>query len=236
MIDYLVERDIWIHLTCNGSLLHRKDSYRRMVESGLGELTLSFDGATKEVFEAIRPGAKFERIRENFKLVNDYANAKGLLLTRGHTVVQAENRHQLTKIVEVAAELGFRRHNFGLGIFDFGNPTLGEQLDSIRDFDPVTEDEGWGLVEQGKKLGIEVTFLPNEKMFSVDDICPHPFERVFVGTSGKLAPCFRVNPEFFDLGNARNFDEEWNGEKFQRFRNGHLSGDIPEACKFCYKS
>ncbi len=39
---------------------------RRVLDSPLEQITLSFDGATKETFEFYRKGAKFEKVRTNF--------------------------------------------------------------------------------------------------------------------------------------------------------------------------
>jgi radical SAM protein with 4Fe4S-binding SPASM domain len=52
-------------LSTNGTLLDEA-TCRRILDSSLAHVTLSFDGATKESFEYYRKGAKFERVRDNF--------------------------------------------------------------------------------------------------------------------------------------------------------------------------
>lgn len=39
----------------------------KLLQSPLKHITLSFDGSTKESYEFYRKGAKFERVRDNFR-------------------------------------------------------------------------------------------------------------------------------------------------------------------------
>jgi radical SAM protein with 4Fe4S-binding SPASM domain len=52
-------------LSTNGTFLDEKLS-ARVLESPLEQITLSFDGASKETFEFYRKGARFEKVRDNF--------------------------------------------------------------------------------------------------------------------------------------------------------------------------
>ena len=236
MITSFAERDIWVLISTNGSLLHQKDNYRRFIDAGVGEVVCSFDGATKEVFEAIRPGAVFEKLCRNFKLLNDYCKSKDLLRTRSYTVVQNLNVDTLKDIIDVVTRLGFPRHTFGLGIFNWSNDVLDDRLGGLRQDADVSDEMGWDLIEYGSQLGVEITFMFNEDRFKRGEICPYPFERAFVGQDLKIAPCCRVNPKAVDLGYAHNFAEAWNSAKYQEFRRQHLRGEIPKVCQFCYEN
>jgi radical SAM protein with 4Fe4S-binding SPASM domain len=52
-------------LSTNGVLLDEEAS-ARLLDSPIEQVTLSFDGATKETFEFYRKGARFESVRDNF--------------------------------------------------------------------------------------------------------------------------------------------------------------------------
>ncbi len=52
-------------LSTNGTLLDERVA-ARVLDSPLEQITLSFDGASKESFEFYRKGAKFEKVRDNF--------------------------------------------------------------------------------------------------------------------------------------------------------------------------
>jgi MoaA/NifB/PqqE/SkfB family radical SAM enzyme len=71
-------------LSTNGTFLDEKLA-ARILDSSLEQITLSFDGATKETFEFYRKGAKFEKVRDNF--VN-FARMKDARRSRLQVVVQ----------------------------------------------------------------------------------------------------------------------------------------------------
>lgn len=64
-IEYCRNHSVSTLLSTNGTLLD-EDNARRLLDSPLKHITLSFDGATKESYEYYRKGARFERVRDNF--------------------------------------------------------------------------------------------------------------------------------------------------------------------------
>lgn len=64
-IEFCERHGVHTLLSTNGTLLDEAAS-RRILDSTLAHITLSFDGATKESFEFYRKGARFERVRDNF--------------------------------------------------------------------------------------------------------------------------------------------------------------------------
>ncbi len=62
-----------VKIISNASALTEKKS-RQLIEAGLDEIKISFDGLSKEVFEKVRVGLKYEKIA---------ANLEGLLRIRG---------------------------------------------------------------------------------------------------------------------------------------------------------
>ena len=64
-IEFCHSHSISTLLSTNGTFLDEKNA-ARVLDSHLEQLTLSFDGASKETFEFYRKGAKFEKVRDNF--------------------------------------------------------------------------------------------------------------------------------------------------------------------------
>src|SRR5579863_6087574 len=64
-IEFCHRHSISTLLSTNGTFLDERVA-ARVLDSPLEQITLSFDGATKESFEFYRKGAKFEKVRENF--------------------------------------------------------------------------------------------------------------------------------------------------------------------------
>ncbi len=64
-IEFCAKHKIATLLSTNGTLLDEAAS-KRILDSNLEHITLSFDGATKESFEYYRKGARFDKVRDNF--------------------------------------------------------------------------------------------------------------------------------------------------------------------------
>jgi radical SAM protein with 4Fe4S-binding SPASM domain len=64
-IELCAQHTISTLISTNGTFLDEKTA-ARILETPLEQITLSFDGATRESFEFYRKGAKFEKVRDNF--------------------------------------------------------------------------------------------------------------------------------------------------------------------------
>ena len=64
-IEFCHRHSVSTLLSTNGTFLDERIA-ARLLDSPLEQITLSFDGATKESFEFYRKGARFEKVRDNF--------------------------------------------------------------------------------------------------------------------------------------------------------------------------
>lgn len=240
MIAYASGLDIWTRTTVNGSLLHLNENYKRLIDSNPGEVQVSIDGATKEVFQHIRVGSDFDKVVENTTLLNNYAALKGVLKTRCWSVVQKSNRHQLKEIIDLSEKMGFSRLTFSINLSSCGNEQLAKlnkEQDINADF---SQEEGQMLIEYGNSKGIEVTFWDYGSMYSVTEdkskICRWLFERAFVSSDMKVVPCCTIaNPSLLNFGDGKEISHVWNNEIYKSFRKKHINGEIPAICTKCYE-
>jgi MoaA/NifB/PqqE/SkfB family radical SAM enzyme/Flp pilus assembly protein TadD len=80
----------------------------RIIRAKNTELTFSVDGVTKEVYEYIRVGAKFDKLIANIKLANKIKQESySKTPLRMNTVIMKSNYRQLEDFIELAKELGF---------------------------------------------------------------------------------------------------------------------------------
>ncbi len=239
MIAYARKRNIWVRTTTNASLLHLHDNYKKLIDAGINEVQISFDGATKETFESIRRGSKFEKIVENCKLINQYCNERNLLRTRMWVLVQKHNAHEFSDFVRLAAEMGFRRMTYSLDLHGWGMERWEEINEEARMRDQISYDLAKKAIEEGKQLGVEVTFWKATSKYSTASpktLCQWPFERGYVSSDLRMVPCCTIaNPDIFDLGSAKSVSAIWNSESYKEFRRAHLNGEIPKACQECYE-
>ena len=238
MIKYARMKELWVRTVTNASLLHLKDNYKKLIDSGVNEIQISIDGATKEVFESIRHGSVFDMVVSNCKLINEYAASKGVELTKMWTVVQRKNQHQIKELIDLGKEIGFKHLVFSLNLVDFGVEEIKQRNASESIMETVTNRDALKYIEYGDSLGLNVRFWRQTGKYSTkspDKLCPWPFERAFISSDSRIVPCCVIgNPEVADFGSAIELSEIWNSKVYKDFRNRHLSGDIPSMCKDCY--
>jgi pyrroloquinoline quinone biosynthesis protein E len=242
MIRYAREQSIWVRTTTNASLLHLSDNYRRLIDTGVNEVQISIDGASKEVFERIRRGSVFDRVVANCKLINAYCEERGVVRCKMWTVVQKDNRHELLDRVTLAKDMGFRTMVFALNLSDWAQQDWAERNQTVsveEEFDP---DFGRELVRCGEELGITVRFWVNQEKYSTaspERLCPWPFERAYVASDMRVVPCCHIgNPDVHQIGDpldgGTGFSGVWTSEAYSAFRQSHLEGKIPDVCRSCY--
>ncbi len=239
MIKYARARHIWVRTTTNASRLHLHDCYKKLVDSGVNEIQISIDGATKDVFEGIRRGSVFEKVVANCKLINRYCDEKGLIRTKMWTTVQQGNVHQLPDLVELAHEMGFKRMAFSFDLVDFGIAKWRTTNDSAA-VTAIDLESCKKMLARARSLGITLAFWNVTSRYDTDspkNLCSWPFERAYISSDMRIVPCCIIgNPETSDVGDARNMVADWNGSAMVEFRKAHLEGRIPAVCKSCYKA
>ena len=95
MVRYCKDANIYTVVSTNATLLNEERG-RMLLESGLDNLIIAFDGTTREVYEKYRKGAKFEKVRTN---ILRFLDLKKRLDSNLFVVLQMvrlpENRHQV---------------------------------------------------------------------------------------------------------------------------------------------
>ena len=237
MIRYAREQRIWIRTVTNASILHKSENYKKIIDSGVNELQISIDGSTRDVFEKIRRKADFNKVIDNCLLINSYAKDVEKPVTKMWTVVQKDNFHQLSDLVELSAKLKFPSMVFSFDIGDWGQDKWASQNSKIKS-NTISNEEGGALIKKGKELGVDVYFWYLDSKYSTDSrktLCPWPFERAYVSSDMRVVPCCMVgSPEVYDLGDAMKFADVWNSNEYMKFRQSHIEGSIPNFCKTCY--
>jgi pyrroloquinoline quinone biosynthesis protein E len=239
MIRYARARHIWVRTTTNASLLHLKDNYRKLIDSGVNEVQISCDGADRQTFESIRRGSVFDQVVKNCKLINAYCAERNVERTKMWTVVQRGNRHQLPELVDLAHEMGFRSMAFSLNLVDFGLDRWRAANDAVTVEREFTRAEALSLLHRGERLGIKVAFWNVTRKYDTDKpehLCPWPFERAYVASDLRVVPCCIIgNPDVSEVGTADgNFGAVWTGEALREFRQAHVDGKVPAVCRSCY--
>lgn len=242
MVEYAKNKGIYVWFSDNFTLMTEK-SVKRIIDSGVDFVVLSLDGATKETFEKIRVGARFEQVIENTKRfirLRDEAGKKTPLVGI-NCVVTKENYTELEKLVQLSYELKIDRLMF-MTIFVSNNngqfslySVSKEEIESVLEYAQKT----------AQKLGVKVLAWPNPniKMSQVTG-CDMPWSNPYITYNGDVLPCCFIpqetNGRLRDeniMGNVLKEDLKsiWNGKKYLQFRQKIKSDDPPLSCKRCPK-
>jgi pyrroloquinoline quinone biosynthesis protein E len=236
MVKYAADKYIWVRSTTNATLLHKDDNYKRIIDAGIGELQISIDGTTKEVYEKIRKGSNFELVSENCKKINAYCDEIGSDRTRMWALLQNDNFDELYNFVKFAKELGFKRLAISMDVNGWGDESWSEKNEKKRVSDKITQEDVDALLVQAKEVGLDLSFWDISTKYTKANPCPWPFERAFVSSDKKVVPCCMIgNPDIYNFGSALEFESVWNGNGYVAFRKSHLEGRIPKMCQFCYE-
>lgn len=94
-------------LVCNGTLLDERKR-KKLVDSGVfKKVRISFDGATRETFELIRAGAKFDRVIANVAALADYRDSQASSIQiEFNCTIMRQNIRELSSLIRLAKELG----------------------------------------------------------------------------------------------------------------------------------
>jgi len=137
----------WISITTNATLLDEKRS-KFLIDNGIDDMIFSIDSASKELFEKIRRGAKFEKVLSNIKGFVEYAQKSGRKITTSfQTVAMQMNIAELPKLIELASDLGIDCVN----------------LIALAEYETVIDESIKKFPERGKKIVSEARRLASEK-------------------------------------------------------------------------
>jgi MoaA/NifB/PqqE/SkfB family radical SAM enzyme len=200
------------------------------------ELTFSIDGITKEVYEHIRPGAKFEDTLAKVELVN-------ALRARYNPAMRT--RLQFSTVFFNASGCDFENVQENIFYYDF-------DAENVAYMNTIRKE----IQSKADAYGIRLeNWLPSEQFFSEiqksapdqppagapnpatsfvrepELFCHAPWQRLYIDNSGFVRPdC--LCPVSRAIGNVKenSIMELWNGEKLQEYRKTIVQG----ACKgFC---
>jgi radical SAM protein with 4Fe4S-binding SPASM domain len=208
----------------NGTLLN-ETNLAKVLDAGISRLTFSIDGGTKEVFEAIRTGARFEQVVGNVRLFQTMRRARGAERPRvrfNHVLSERNIDHFdefLCFVEEIRPE-------------EMGVRTVSRMSDAeIQESqDPVF----WSKVAAARqrlaafyaRTGIEDSGYLRDRPSRIDlldaagmrMICRTPWDTLAIHANGDVFPCMAwARPPVGNLV-LQSFEEIWNGDALEALR------------------
>ncbi len=209
-IKYAKKKGMIVGFYSNGSLMN-SDWAKKLIESRLDSITISFDGYSKETYEKIRRGLKFKVVKSNILgLIN----------------LKKKFNSKSPKVNLVLVELEENKNE----IKDFYNEWE-EKVDSIN----IINMRNWA--NDLKKKGTKGSFHFNRKARRKP--CSLIWQKMTVDWNGDVVLCCDDWNHSTILGNLKKqtIEEVWRGEKLGKIRKAHITREFHKVpiCSGCNK-
>ncbi len=223
----------------NGTLL-TEATIEKIIDSQITSLTISIDGGTKEIFEEIRTGARFETVLANIELF------KELRARRGTTLPHLQINH-------VLMERNVGHFEELLSLLDSIRP---EQID-VRTIEPMTyvtglESRDEAFYEKVRRVRplyadycrrnhIEDCGFIRDQAGVIDLMnasgqrmtCQRPWDTLAIHANGDVHPCMSwTRPPTGNLA-RQSFEEIWHGESLEQLRREFEIAQPGIDCQHC---
>jgi radical SAM protein with 4Fe4S-binding SPASM domain len=241
-----------VNLTTNGSLLTPQNIKKLLSMKNLKHITVSVDAGTKQTYERIRKGGRWDYLMKNLSSLLENRKICNLdsPLISTNFVVMKNNFRELPKYVETMADIGIdiisttNAHNcyssdINQGIFDLPSKKSAVAKERKKIIEDVRSIE----LPENTTLHLP-SFTPNKKSAECS-LCAA--STILIGIEGNVYPCcviqslsYEGKPEATSMGNIFEKDLEsiWNSREFLGFRLKMLRGLVPNPicadCPFFY--
>jgi len=208
----------------NGTLLN-EPKIGKILDAGITRLTFSIDGATAEIFESIRIGARFEDVLGNFRLVQSMREDRRSALPR-------------LRVNHVLSELNIDRFDDFLGLVEtiqaeeIGVRTVSRMSNAL--IQESKDPEFWRKVSRARnqladfcrRTGIEDSGFLRERSSRIELFtdagekitCRCPWEILAIHPDGDVFPCMAwTRPPVGNFA-SETFEQIWQGNKLAALR------------------
>jgi MoaA/NifB/PqqE/SkfB family radical SAM enzyme len=249
MLELVKKFNIKLAMTSNATLMNNDEIIKILIRT-LSVLTVSFDGATRETYESIRIGAKYDKVLSNIARFNTYRNELSDVQRPklGFSfVLMRSNIEEFPDFIKLAHTL---QADFvgGTHIIIHGSQLKDESLIFHKKLANEKLREAKEIATQlGVTLSIHPLYILERENVSHDNVgdkvttrrtikCPYLWSHSWIERNGDVVPCCIASNNRPVMGNMLNstFSEIWNGEIYRNMREGILTGQPFDVCKNCY--
>ena len=223
----------------NATLLN-EESCRKIVDARISRVIVSIDGGTKEVFERIRVGAKFENVIRNVELLRDARDSVSATLPqlRVNHVLSELNIDHFGEFLELVERLRFEEIAVRT-ISRMSNAILQESTDAafwakvrvareeLRRFCAATGVRDSGYLRD-RHTRIELFTDAGDKL-----LCPKPWDTLAIHPNGDAYPCMAWSRPPIGNFSTDTFEDVWNGAALVALRREFEEKQAGVDCLNC---
>lgn len=224
MISYSSKNNIGTEMSTNFYNFSAQN-VDNLMDSGLENLIISLDGATKSTYAKYRQGGEFDKIIDNIQTVMSMKKVKKSQFPHVEIqfLVMKNNEHEIEDIKKLANKLGVDR----LRIFPI---TINvKEPNQVRDWLP--NNEKWSRYNYQTL---------EDKIYKKRRRCEWLWRSAVINWDGTISPCCVFEGPKADLGSlkGKTFLEVWNNDAYRASRgiftqNGKNSSPINTICTSC---
>ncbi|HMC20745.1 MAG TPA: radical SAM protein [Thermoanaerobaculia bacterium] len=209
----------------NGTLLTER-TIEKILDSQITSLTFSIDGGTKEIYEEIRVGARFDIVLTKIDLFRNLRAACGATFPRlqiNHVLMQRNVDH----FEEFLALLdSIRPEQVDVRTVEPMAHTTGQESKDPEFFEKVRRLRPL-FADCCRRNGIENCGFIRDQAGVIDLMdqngarmtCRRPWDTLAIHANGDVHPCMSwTRPSVGNLA-RQSFEEIWNGEELQKLRS-----------------
>lgn len=230
MIDYAKKGGFQVSFTSNFSLIN-KTIAEKLIDAKLDFMYISFDAASKKMFEKLRAGSNFEKTISNIELFTRIKKEKNVINPkfRFYVTLGDENLGEIEGIIKIADELGINSINFNRQIVP-GLEYWKNELPVFLIWEKMSE----------YKVYIGRRAIPLRRA----QYCV-ALKGCFITYDGKVLPCNRLTQliprkeyldHYFGDLNNKSLSEVWFSSEYRKFRTKLAFGSHPSICNYCTHS
>jgi radical SAM protein with 4Fe4S-binding SPASM domain len=249
-LEQLDALGVAISMTTNGTALNAENCQKLEAFRHLYHLNVSIDSPDPEIYSEIRGGDLDKAIRGLETLLGTFDDPNRVTVS---SVMMRENLASLADFPPLLARLGVKTYMLQ-GLIDYAKSSHEHQL--IGRSELATHLAA--LIERCKEHGIRPVFTQDDRLdLELHDPaaairryhespgqgptdsrqCMLPWEIPFLDKDGRVFACCYASQEGAEvLGDVTqaSFDEIWQGEPYQKFRQGLVEGtSMPAICRTC---
>lgn len=241
ILKFIIKHKATPAVITNATLL-TEDISSRLTELGPMLLQASIDSAVPHIYEKIRLGASYDKVRENLLNLKKRKEKKNATFPVVALIscLMKETINDIEKLVDLAHEIGAMEITFQ-NILPY-NPDM---KDSLINYFSLGEDAVNKAKMQAAKYGININYAPmgfGIDRFKQDKIngitpkyyCENIWDLLHIELTGKIRfCCFWSGEKLGDITKENPLDL-WKSDKYSYLRKKLICGQMPEYCKNCH--
>jgi len=228
IIKYIKEADKAIRVVTSTNLNTRDEKLLvELIDSGIDEIIVSCDGASKETYGKYRVGGDFDLVLRNLRFLAAKKGelAKGTRIVWNFLVFR-HNEHEIEKARAMAKEMGVE-FRIGLMRTSMKDEILKPHKEAIE------RDKNW-IPDNPEYSAYDKTNYTAKKMIKS---CRKPWQEISINWNGLVFSCCAVYGEKYNFGDAKaaSIKAIWNNPKFVSARKEVLDKKLTPTtiCGIC---